>query len=202
MSVRVAITEFQMKYSVQELLSEDAGRWDRRIAADLASEIEGQLGEKADTIPEMRRLLAVKGYRELRLRLEVDTLGHKGDDAIRAMAIAMRAFAHERPGLAAATFRSPVMDSDAWRREGELLGATALGVFRQAGLDGEAGATALRILRALVRGFVLHEMSSSFLDGVDYDETYAAALTVFIRGLDAIRPPSSASAVSNPRAGL
>ena len=103
------------------------------------------------------------------------------------MAIAMRSFAHERPGLAAATFRSPAADSDAWRREGELLGATSLGVFSRAGLDGEAGLTALRILRALVRGFVLHEMSSSFLEGVDYDETYAAALKVFIRGLDALR---------------
>lgn len=176
-----------MKYSVEELLAED-GRWDRRIAADLASEIEGQLGEKADTIPEMRRLLAVKGYRELRYRLELDTSGYHGDDAIRVMAIAMRAFAHERPGLAAATFRTPAMDSVAWRREGELLGATALGVFSRAGLDGEAGVTALRILRALVRGFVLHEMSSSFLEDVDYDETYAEALKVFIRGLDALRP--------------
>ena len=70
-----------MKYSVEELLSEGNARWDRRIAADLASEIEGQLGEKVDTIPEMRRLLAVKGYRELRLRLELDTSGHHGDDA-------------------------------------------------------------------------------------------------------------------------
>ena len=176
-----------MKYSVEELLSEDAGRWDKRIAADLASEIEGHLGEKADTIPEMRRLLAVKGYRELRLRLELDTSGRDGDEAIIAMAIAMRAFAHERPGLAAATFRGPTADSVAWRREGELLGATALGVFSRAGLNGEAGVTALRILRALVRGFVLHEMAASFADGVDYDETYGLALKVFIRGLDAIR---------------
>jgi hypothetical protein len=184
---------FSLKYSVEELLSEDVGRWDRRIAADLASEIEGQLGEKAGTIPEMRRLLAVKGYRELRLRLEVETSGHHGDDAIRAMAIAMRAFAHQRPGLAAATFRNPVTDSDAWRREGELLGAAALGVFRRAGLDQDASVSALRILRALVRGFVMHEMSASFLDGVDYDQAYAVALAVFIRGLDAIRPSSSVS---------
>jgi Tetracyclin repressor-like, C-terminal domain len=182
-----------MKYSVVELLAEDSGRWDKRIAADLASEIESQLGENASTIPEMRRLLAVKGYRELRLRIELDTAGRDGEDGIRAMAIAMRAFAHERPGLAAATFRSPAADSDAWRREGDLLGATALNVFRRNGLAEEASITALRILRALVRGFVLHEMSASFLEGVDYDKTYAAAISVFLKGLDALRPLSAPS---------
>ena len=92
------------------------------------------------------------------------------------------------------------MDTDAWRREGELLGATALGVFRRAGLDEDGGVAALRILRALVRGFVMHEMSSSFLDGVDYDETYSVALAVFIRGLDAIRPSSSVAISNSPEA--
>ena len=177
-----------MKYSVEDLLSQGAGRWDKRIAAELASELEGYLGEKADAIPEMRRFLAIKGYRELRLRLELETSGLDGNEAIKAMGFAMRAFAHERPGLAAATFRGPPPDSVAWRREGELLGATALGVFDRAGLNGEAGVTALRILRALVRGFVMHEMAASFLDDVDYEETYGLTLKVFIHGLDAIRP--------------
>jgi uncharacterized protein (DUF2342 family) len=48
----------------------------------------------------------------------------------------------------------------------------------------EQAMEALRILRALVRGFVLHEMSQSFLEDVDYDESYSAAVDVFIRGLD------------------
>jgi hypothetical protein len=185
-----------LKYSVQELLSEDAGRWDKRIAADLATELEGLLSEKSDTIPEIRRLLAVKGYRELRLRIQKDTVGFRGDDAIRAMAVSMRAFAHERPGLSAATFRSPIIDSPVWRREGELLQAAALAVFEEAGLSGGQGITALRILRAIVRGFVLHEMASSFLDDVDYDATYAITLRVFIRGLDEIRSASAGTDIS------
>ena len=78
-----------MEYSVEELLSAD-NRWDRRIAADLAVEIEGLLGEKAETIPEMRRLLAVKGYRELRLRLELDTAGRRGDEAVAAVSVRRR----------------------------------------------------------------------------------------------------------------
>jgi hypothetical protein len=103
------------------------------------------------------------------------------------MALAMRAFAHERPGLSAATFRNSIINSPEWRRERELLGGLALRAFESAGLCREQAMEALRILRALVRGFVLHEMSQSFLEDVDYDESYSAAVDVFIRGLDVLR---------------
>ena len=46
---------------------------------------------------------------------------------------------------------------------------------------------ALQILRALVRGFAMHEMAASFLETEDYDRDYAVAVDVFIRGLDALR---------------
>jgi hypothetical protein len=178
----------QPEFSIEELLSVEATRWDRRIALDLAAEIESQLADKADTIPEMRRLLAVKGYRDLRARLEREIGNATGDEAVRAMASAMRAFAHERPGLSAATFRNAVTDSPEWRREYQLLGGVALRVFESAGVKGEQAMNALGILRALVRGFVLHEMAASFLDTVDYDKLYAVAVDVFVRGLDALRP--------------
>jgi hypothetical protein len=184
---RLSLGDFMMNFPIEELLSAEASRWDRRISADLASEVEALLGERHATIPEMRRLLAVKGYREMRLRIEQETVGLQGEEVLRRMAMAMRAFAHERPGLSAATFRNATTDSPEWRREGELLAATALAVFRRAGYDGETGILALRILRVVVRGFVLHEMASSFLDDVDYDATYARTLDVFIRGLDALR---------------
>jgi hypothetical protein len=138
--------------SIEELLATEATRWDRRIASDLAAELETQLAEKLETIPEIRRLLAVKGYRELRARLERDIGNATGSDAIRAMALAMRAFAHERPGLSAATFRNPTTDSPEWRREGELLAAIAVRVFESAGLNRQQAINALQILRALVRG--------------------------------------------------
>jgi len=175
-------------FSVEEILSEDANRWDRRIASDLTAELEFLFAEKTSTIPEIRRFLAVKGYRELRARLELDIGNATGNEAVRAMALAMRAFALERPGLSAATFRNSITDSPEWRREGELLGGVALRVFQSAGLNREQGINALRILRALVRGFVLHEMAASFLETVDYDRLYAVAVDVFIRGLDALRP--------------
>src|SRR5580704_14564856 len=108
------------KFTAQEFLNQPT-RWDQLIAADLSTEIEALLAEKASTIPEMRRFLAIKGYRELRGRIEAAVEGKPGEAALRAMALAMRAYAHDRPGLSAATFRNPIVDSLEWRREGEKL---------------------------------------------------------------------------------
>jgi hypothetical protein len=48
---------------------------------------------------------------------------------------------------------------------------------------GKAADEALRILRSLVRGFVMHEVMDSFLDPVSYDECYDNAIEMFIGGL-------------------
>jgi hypothetical protein len=173
------------KFSVQDFLNQPT-RWDQLIAADLVTEIGALLAEKVDTIPEMRRFLAIKGYRELRHRLVAAIDGKKGEDALRAAAFAMRAYAHDRPGLSAATFRSPIVDSEEWRLEGESLAHVVLGVLAGVGVAGRPATHALRILRALVRGFVLHEMAASFLEPLDSDETYSIAVELYIRGLIAL----------------
>ena len=178
------------KFTAQEFLNQPT-RWDQLIAADLSTEIEALLAEKASTIPEMRRFLAIKGYRELRGRIEAAVEGKPGEAALRAMALAMRAYAHDRPGLSAATFRNPIVDSLEWRREGEKLARLVLGVLAGVGVSGRPAIHALRILRALVRGFVLHEMTASFLEPIDYDETYSIAVELYIRGLSALPPETN-----------
>ena len=55
--------------------------WDRKLAKDLAAEIEACTGERRDTVEEMRRFLALKGYRELLQRLRSAREGNK--DAVR-----------------------------------------------------------------------------------------------------------------------
>jgi hypothetical protein len=71
--------------------------------------------------------------------------------------------------------------------DAEKLADFVLGVLAGVGLTGRPAIHALRILRALVRGFVLHEMTSSFLEPLDYDETFGAAVEVYIRGLSALQ---------------
>ena len=72
-------------------------QWDRRIAADLVTEMEPHLG-KVGTLPELRSLLAVNGYRGLRHRIEFAVRNLTGTAALRAMAHAMRGYALANPG--------------------------------------------------------------------------------------------------------
>jgi hypothetical protein len=169
-----------------QILELPSSRWDQRIAADLNTEMEKHLAEKIDTVPAMRRFLAVKGYRELNHRIESEIEGTSGAEALRAMAFAMRSYALERPGMSAAAFRNSLTDSPEWRDAGEALARTALGVFAQNGVEGERAQHALRVLRSLVRGFVLHEMAASFLEPLSHEQSYALAVRIFIRGLPAL----------------
>jgi hypothetical protein len=170
-----------------DVLELPRSNWDKRIAADLTAEMEHHLAEKTSTIPEMRRFLAVKGYRELRQLIESNIAGKRGADALRAATISMRRYAMDRPGMSAATFRNPEVDSPEWRAaQGELAGVI-LTIFSQLGIEGEQAHHALRILRSFVRGFVLHEMGASFLDSLDHDQSFAIGIEMFIEGLSVLR---------------
>jgi len=73
--------------------------WDRQLAKDLAAEIEACTGERRDTVEEMRRFLALKGYRELLQRLLSAREGKTSEEALKAVA---HAFSQLRVGTAGA----------------------------------------------------------------------------------------------------
>lgn len=167
--------------------------WDRLIAADLIQEMEYDISDKIETIPEMRLFLAIKGYKQLREFLVNESRGKAGTAALKAMALASRRFAKDRPGLSAATFRTPIVESKEWMEASLALRHLFAKAFSECGLDEMAGAHALRMLRSLVRGFVVNEMSGSFYTSADNDESFELAVEVFICGLPAlIRTPVTA----------
>jgi Tetracyclin repressor-like, C-terminal domain len=175
------------RFGVDELLSLSASSWDRKIAVDLIAEMETHLADRLATLPEMRRILAVKGYQGLRRRIEGDVRDKIGVAALRAMAHSMRDFGLEHPGLSAATFRNSTTDSPEWRQALSELSETAYRVFERVGLEGEPARQALRTLRSLVRGFVLSEMVGSFLELTDYRVTFELAIDAFVMGLPAFK---------------
>jgi hypothetical protein len=66
--------------------------------------------------------------------------------------------------------------------------------FAECGLDDMAAAHAIRILRGLVRGFVINEMSGSAAASADFDESFDFAMDVFLGGLPTLlRKPHWAS---------
>jgi Tetracyclin repressor-like, C-terminal domain len=182
------------RFGADELLSLPASSWDKRVAADLIAEMEIHLADKVATLPEMRRILAVKGYQRLRRRIEGDVKDKTGVAALRAMAHSMRDFAFQHPGLSAATFRSATTDSPDWRQAlGELM-ETAYRVLAQVELVGEPAQQALRMLRSLVRGFVLNEMAASFLEPLDYTGSFELAIDAFVLGLPAFNASADKTA--------
>jgi hypothetical protein len=172
-------------YSVDELL---ASSWDRKLANDLAAEIESGTDEDHNAIGEMRRFLALKGYRELMQRVEEAARGKTSYGALTAVALEMRRYALERPALSAAAFRMESVDSPEWRQAHANIHAFMMGIFADCGLIEEAAEDALLMLRSLVRGFVLNELMHSVLGVRSYDECFEKALRVLFAGLPALQP--------------
>ena len=60
-------------------------------------------------------------------------------------------------------------------------------VFGDAGIKGEAARHAIRILKSLVRGFVLNEMSAPVPRPMEYQKSYVFAVEMFVRGLSELQ---------------
>lgn len=131
----------------------------------------------------LRRELALHGLRELRRRLERAAVGRAGDDALLALAHAYRDFAHEHPGVYAATLRAPDSDDAEWAAAGADLVGVVLAVLAGYGLTGDDALHAVRGLRSLLHGFVSLEGVEGFRLPLDQDESFRRLLTAFIDGL-------------------
>lgn len=176
---------------VEHVIRAPASRWDKKIAADLVSEMEAFFG-KVDTIPQMKQALAIAGYQGLQRQIEKAVEGKAQLDAVRAMAHAMRSFALGSPGLAVASFRDPDVDNSESQKAAGQLAQVVLRVFGDAGINGTAARHAIRILKSLVRGFVLNEMSAPVARPIEYQKSYVFAVEMFVRGLSEVRDGSTA----------
>lgn len=173
-------------FSADEILLLPTSSWDKKIAADLTVEMRVHFANSGSTLPEMRRLLAVKGYQGLQRRIERDIEGKRDLDALRTMGLAMRSYALEHPGLSAASFRTITKDSPECRQALSELLQTVLRVFADVGLVGESAQRAIGVLRGFVRGFVLNEMGESLLEPFEHQRSYELGIEVFIRGLSTL----------------
>ncbi|MET4295773.1 hypothetical protein ABIB06_004467 [Bradyrhizobium sp. LB8.2] len=175
-----------LNFDVDDILS---STWDRKLAQDLAIEIESGTGDRRGTFSEMRRFLAVKGYRDLRPRLEAAREGAVAENALIAVAHEIRRYALERPALSAAAFRTAPADCPEWRDAHERLHSLMIGILGECGLFGDAAEGALTMLRSLVRGYVLHEVMHTVVGVQSYDDAFDKALQVFVAGFPAFASP-------------
>jgi hypothetical protein len=169
--------------SLDELLSVS---WDKALANDLAAELERFSGEKRATVAEVRRFFAIKAHRDLLDRLRKARSGRSSIAALRSVAIEMRQYAVERPALWAAAIRTPVTDCAEWRSAYNQIRDFTTSLFAECGVHGSDADDASRMLKSLVRGFVLHEIMGSFSHVCSYEQAYEKAIDVFIAGVQAV----------------
>lgn len=165
----------------------DRSEWDRKVRSDLATELEGQFPGPAFSVVSAQRMLAIKGYRELKRWMEQEIGDRRGEDALRSCARAVRAYIHARPGLASATWLSPATQDKDWNDALEGVASIIRKALSECGLHGEAAQHAMHWLRGLVRGYVVHEMTGSFVKPVDLDRGFELGISIFLRGLSVLR---------------
>jgi AcrR family transcriptional regulator len=137
-----------------------------------------------NSLADLRQKLATRGATELAAAIGHAAAGRAGGDALRAMADAYRAYAHEHPGAYAAAQRAPDPDPDpefaqAARATVDLMAS----VLRGYGLDGDDAIHGVRMVRAALHGFVALERGGGFGLPISVEETYDRLIAVLDQGL-------------------
>jgi AcrR family transcriptional regulator len=133
----------------------------------------------------LRRELALAGVTELGERIRDAAVGRAGEEALRALAAAYRAYARERPGLYRALQRAPAPGDDELAAAAARLLEPVFAVLAGFGLEGDAGVHAARALRSAMHGFVELERVGGFGLDVDVDESYTFLVHAVVAGIHA-----------------
>lgn len=141
-------------------------------------------------IDDVKRLLAIHGLEELERTATRATIGKSGQDAVRAMLIAHRAFAGKSPGVYAATIPTPPREDAEWRSAVDNLNGTCRAVLQGYGFGEPEITHVLRGLRSLAHGFASLEASGALKNPVSRDESFTWLIDAFLVVLDSMAPRS------------
>lgn len=137
-------------------------------------------------LPDLRRRLQLRGLRELTARVARACVGRAGDDAVIAAATATRQYAHEHPGVYAATQPAGQLQGHS---ELEEAAAEFVAIFfdavRQYGFEGTDAVHAVRGLFATVHGFIMLERVGHFGMPIDIDESFDWLMRHYVAALNA-----------------
>lgn len=128
----------------------------------------------------MRRQLSLLGLQEGSVRVGRAVMGKAGDDAVLALADALRDFAKEHPGLYEAASRAPDPEDREWQAAGrevvEIM-VRALSAYR---LSHDDARHVIRMFRGAVHGCVWLEHIGGFGLPLEVDETFRCLLVALL----------------------
>lgn len=112
-------------------------------------------------------------------------VGRSGDQAVRAVAAAYRAFAIQHPGQYASTIIPP-RDVDTSADSPSLILDVLARILETYGFEDDKAVHLARIIRSAVHGFVALEANNAFTSPQDLDDSFAELVNFVVRGLNNI----------------
>ncbi|MEV3927146.1 TetR-like C-terminal domain-containing protein [Actinomadura coerulea] len=134
-------------------------------------------------LAELRHLVTARVLEELAARLGEAALGRSGDDAIRAVMCAYRAYVVEHPGRYGAMEQTAVPEGGPAHEAAERLLNILYGTLRGYALEGPELVHATRCLRSAFHGFAVLEAAGGFGLPADLEASYELLITMVIGGL-------------------
>lgn len=134
-------------------------------------------------LEDIQRGIAVYSLHEATKRMTKVAIGKSGDEAVHAIANALRSFAKERPGLYASIIRAPEPQDEALIAASEELLAVIRAVLSPYALGDQGLVHAIRGFRSLVHGFVSLENAGGFGMPIDVDKSFQYMIMMFLNGL-------------------
>jgi len=135
-------------------------------------------------LPGMLRQITILSLGELTDVMRDAAIGRSGEDALRSVARAYRAYALEHPGRYAATIRAPTPD------DAELVAASLraveviIAVLRAWGFTGNEVLHRVRVIRSALHGFITIEAEGGFGLALSLDESFEMMLQTLVAGLE------------------
>jgi AcrR family transcriptional regulator len=128
----------------------------------------------------LRRSLALQGLAVGKARVGYAVMGKAGDDAVFALAHALRDFAKEHPGLYEAASRAPDPQDSEWQEEGREVVEIMVRALSAYHLSHDDARHVIRMLRSIVHGCVSLELIGGFGLPQEVDETFSSLLVALL----------------------
>ncbi|GIF73982.1 TetR/AcrR family transcriptional regulator [Asanoa siamensis] len=159
---------------------------DRLTLAQVASRLGVSLPSLYKHVPGLdglRRLLALRGIRELTAATTTAAVGRSGPAALRAVAVAYRDYARAHPGPYAASLRAPDPGDAEYQAAAEGAVAVFLAVLDGYGLSGDRAIDATRVARSALHGFVAIDAAAGFGLPLSLDSSFEQLVAALDRAL-------------------
>jgi AcrR family transcriptional regulator len=167
-------------------LANEAGRPEAVTLTALAAALRVRvpsLYNHVTSLDDLYHGMAIYGARRLIAHLRAAVMGKVGREALLAMAVAYRQFAHEQPGVYPLTVRAPDPDDEELTSLARELLQMLLLVLASLGWGGEEALHIVRGFRALLHGFVSLEAAGGFKMPLDLDDSFHRMLNCYLDGV-------------------